>query len=153
MKSRAIYIVLPALVISLIIAACGDKDKNPTGSQNSIPSELLGVWIYQSATINGVPISLALILGWEVGTVSARFTVGEDGSFVNEELNANNEVVWTENGTLAVTGDSAIIAVTSNNNGPIDPPDTLAGTWQLNGNLLALTTIYNQATVVLTAGR
>lgn len=142
------------MLLLTLIGACG-KDKNSTSPDNNsnVPAELLGTWNYQSATINGVPISLALILQWEVGTVAARFTVYEDGSLTNEELNDNGEVVWTEHGTITVSGDSATIALTSDNDGPINPPDTLSGTWQLDAGDLVLTTTYNEATVVLIATR
>lgn len=148
-------VVIPALIGILILSSGCGKDKSTNNPpESNIPQELLGTWTYQSATINGVPISLALILGWEQGTVSARFTVSQDGSFVYEELDANGDVIWTEYGTFEVNGNTATISITSDTDGPIDPPpDPMTGTWQVEGNTLTLTTDYNGATVVLTATR
>lgn len=148
-------LILSWAVISLLIIpiGCGKDDNNPAGPQHNIPAELVGGWLYDSATVGGVPWSLGLILGWEPGTVAARFTVGEDGSLVYEELDADSTVVWTEWGTFAVDGNTATLTITENDDGPLPEPQVLTGSWVLNGDTLTLTTIYQGATVVLTAVR
>jgi hypothetical protein len=150
-----IKLTLVGMVICLLLlsAGCGKDDDNPAGPQNNVPAELVGGWLYDSATLNGVPFSLALLLQWEPGTEAARFMVGSDGSLVYEELDSDSAVVWTEWGTFTVNGNTATLTITENDDGPVDPPQVLSGTWAVNGDTLTLSTIYQGATVVLTAVR
>jgi len=151
---KAKVILVSAITCLLLLPlGCGKNDNNPAGPQNNIPAELVGGWLCQSATVGGVPWSLGLILGWEPGTVAARFTVGEDGSLVYEELDADSAVVWTEWGTFAVDGNTATLTITENDDGPLPEPEVLTGTWAVAGDTLTMTTVYQGATVVLTAIR
>ncbi|UCC79749.1 MAG: hypothetical protein JSW64_16045 [Candidatus Zixiibacteriota bacterium] len=146
--------ILPWAIICLLIlpAGCG-KDDNPTNPGSNVPPELVGTWLWQSATANGIPIGLGWVFEWNPGTVAARFTVGSDGSLVHEELDADSVVVWSEWGTFTVDGNTATISITENDNGPVDPPWEMTGTWALNENQdeLTLNTTYMGATVVLVA--
>ena len=151
MKSIRITVGLFAILSVFMVMGCGDDDDSTTGPDVGIPSELIATWTYQSATINEIPVSLGLVLGWDEGTVSARFTVDSDGTFVYEELDSEDVVQWTESGTFTVSGNNATITITSNDDGPVDPPDVMSGTWALDGNELTLTTIMEGLTVVLVA--
>lgn len=151
MRSIRSRIILSMIILSLLLIGCEDKESIPTLPEPLIPSELVGFWLYQSATINGVEIHLGFILQWHEGAESAQFSVGDDGFFVYEELNADSEVIWVENGTMTVDDHNAIITVTSDTDGPVNPPDILSGTWHLEGDILALTTTYEGATVVMYA--
>jgi hypothetical protein len=145
------FILIPAVILLIALCAgCGKDDDNPAGPQNNVPAELLGTWYYQSATINGVQVPLGFVLGWDQGTVSARFTVGADESFVYEELNAADSVVWTESGTFTVDGNNATITITQNDDGPVEPPDVLSGTWSFDeaSDRLTLNTIYSSIIAV-----
>jgi len=141
------------IMVAIVVPAlnCGKDDKAPTEQDGAMPQELLGRWVYQSATVNDIPISLAFILGWNDETVSARFSVSEDESFLYEELDSSDAVIWTANGTFIVQGDSATITITNNDDGPVDPPNIMSGTWAVEGNQLTLTTTYNSLQVILIA--
>jgi hypothetical protein len=130
-----------ALLVLLFTAFSCDKDDSPTGQSPSIPQELIGTWLYESATANGVPVSLDFILQWHEGTDSARFTLGADGSFLYEELDFEGGIVWIESGTFEVDGNTATITVTEDSDGPVDPPDILSGTWSISGDELTLSTV------------
>jgi len=151
MKKAKLILPWAVIFLFLLSAGCGKDDDNPAGPQNTVPAELVGTWLYDSATLNGVPFGLGLLLGWEPGTEAARFTVGSDRSFVYEELDADSAVVWTEWGTFTVSGNNATISVTENDDGPVDPPEIMSGTWTVNGDTLTLITSYQGATVVLIA--
>ncbi|UCE66465.1 MAG: hypothetical protein JSU85_00190 [Candidatus Zixiibacteriota bacterium] len=151
-KVKAI-LLLVFICMLLLTAGCGKDDDNPAAPENNVPAELVGMWLYESATLNGVPFGLGLLLGWEPGTVAARFTVGSDRSFLYEELDADSAVVWTEWGTFTVDGNTATITRTENDAGPMNPPEIMSGTWTLSGDTLVLTTSYEGLTVVLTAVR
>jgi len=153
MDKAKVILVLATICLLLILVGCGKDDNNPAGPQNNVPAELVGGWLYDSATLNGGPFSLALLLGWDPGTEAARFMVGADESFIYEELDADSAVVWTESGTFTVDGNTATITVTENDDGPVNPPDILSGTWAVSGDTLTLSTTYLGATVVLTAVR
>ncbi|MEE9555036.1 MAG: hypothetical protein V3W18_12125 [candidate division Zixibacteria bacterium] len=151
MRSISSVFVLSAIVLSLLVSSCEDKESIPTIPEPLIPSELVGTWLYQAATINGAEISIGFLLQWHEGVESAQFTVSADGTFLYEELDADTAVVWVENGTISIDGHNATIIVTSDSDGAVDPPDILSGTWHLEGDILALTTSYEGATVVMYA--
>lgn len=146
--------ILSGIIICMLILpfGCG-KDDNPAGPQNNVPAELVGTWYYESGTLNGNPQELSFLLQWNPGTEYARFTVGSDRSFVYEELDVDSVVVWTESGTFTVNGNNATISVTENDDGPVNPPDVLSGTWSLNANQdeLTLSTTFLNMPVVLVA--
>jgi hypothetical protein len=151
MKSIQIFVVFLAVLLMLIIAGCGKDKDTSTEPEVSVPPELVATWTYQSATVNGFPVSLALVLGWHQGMASARCTVNEDESFVYEELDSADVVQWTESGTFTVVGNNATITITSNDDGPVEPPEVLSGTWALSENELTLTVTMEEITVVLIA--
>ena len=145
MNNLKSILVLAVIILTSLVSGCSEDKKSSTAPvESNIPQDLLGTWYYQSATVNGVPVALSYVLQWDEGTVAARFTVGSDGSLVNEELDDNDEVVWTETGTITIDGDNATITITADDDGPIDPPDVLSGTWSLNddGDELTLTGDY-----------
>ena len=150
MKSIRIMAILSMIIPVVIISGCGE-DKDSTGPDTSIPAGLIATWTYQSASINEQEINLGIVLQWHEGTVSARFTVSDDGTFVNEELDIEETVQWTESGTITISGNNATITITSDSDGPVDPPDIMSGTWALNGNILTLTTTMEGLTVVIVA--
>ncbi len=150
MKPIRIIAILIMISLVVVVADCG-KDNDSTGPDTSIPAGLIATWTYQSAEINGAPVGLGLVHQWHEGTVSARFTVSGDGTFVNEELDSDGMIMWTESGTFAVSGNNATITITSDSDGPVDPPDIMTGTWVLNGNELTLTTTMEGLTVVIVA--
>ena len=150
MKSRRIQSALMVIMAMFVVVNCGDDD-NATGPGTSIPAGLVATWTYQSASINQQEINLRIVLQWQEGTVSARFTVSDDGTFVNEELDSDGMVIWTESGTFTVSDNNATITITSDSEGPVEPPDIMSGTWALTGNILRLTTTLEGLTVVIVA--
>jgi hypothetical protein len=150
MKSRRIQSALIVIMTMFVVVNCGDDD-NATGPDNGIPAGLIATWTYQSATISDIPVSLELVLQWHDGTVSARFMVSADGTFINQELDSDDMVIWTESGTFSVSGNNATITITSDSDGPVDPPDIMSGTWALDGNELTLTTTMEGYRVVIVA--
>lgn len=119
-KSISVWAVICLL---LLAAGCGKDDDNPADPGNNVPAELVGTWYWDSATVNGTPISPGAILQWSDSVMTARFTVGADGSLVYEELDADSTVIQTENGTFTVSGNTATIAFSE---------IELSGTWALN---------------------
>lgn len=149
MKSIRIIAILAMIFLVVIVAHCG-KDNDSTGPDTSIPAGLVATWTY--VTINGLPVqNFRLFLGWQEETVSARFTVSGDGTFVNEELDSDDMVIWTENGTFTASDNQATITITSDSDGPVNPPDVMTGTWALDGNELTLNTTFEGFPLVIVA--
>lgn len=150
MSSSKSLIATIVLLMTICLSACGDKNK-VTEPEASVPPQLAGTWLFQSATINGLPTSLPFTLEWKQGSVSARFTVSSNGSYLYEELAADSSVNWFRSGTFTVDGDSAVISVTSDSDGPVNPPSELRGTWRFEGEVLVLRTIVEGLVIELYA--
>ena len=149
MKITKITISIFIILSMFIIVSCGkDKVSEP---EVIIPPEAVDTWTYQSATMNGNPVSLDFVLEWQDGTISARFTIDSDGSFLEEELDNNNNVIWTKSGAIEFNGNNFNITLTSNDEGPINPAIIRIGTWAINGNQLTITIVEDQYTIVFIA--
>jgi hypothetical protein len=152
LSAKNIILSAALLILLSTVFSCDNNDLPPEPGP-SIPSELIGIWLYESATANGVPVSLDFILQWHEGTESARFTLGADGSFLYEELDFEGGIVWIESGTFDVNGNNATITVTEDSDGPVDPPDILSGTWSISGDELTLSTVVLDVTVEFICSR
>ena len=148
-KTYIIYL-LTILSLFIIVGCSNDKSTEP---EVTIPQELVATWIYQSAIYNGMPIHPGFLLGWLQATATARFTVNEDGTYIYEELDSSEVVIWTESGTAEVDGDSTVITITNNDDGPVEPPEIFDATWAIYEDELTLTTIIEGNTVVFVATR
>ncbi|MBX2991077.1 MAG: hypothetical protein KF749_07895 [Bacteroidetes bacterium] len=145
-----ISVLALSVVILLVIGGC-KKDSAPANTGGAgVPSQLVGVWTAQSATVNGAPTDLATVLQWEPTTASARVTMTANGTYTYEELDAASTVVYTQGGTLAVSGNNITMTATTENGTPVNPPTLfLGGTWSINGNLLTLSTTVGSSAIVV----
>lgn len=147
--------VLSLFVVVLLSVTGCKKDSGPAnntgGTSGTPPPQLVGVWIAQSATVNGSPTALGIVLQWEAGVVSAQVSVMANGSYKYDELDASNQVVYTQSGTIAVAGTSITMTATSENGNPVNPPTLfLAGTWSVTGNQLTVSTTVSGNAIVIT---
>ncbi|MDL1894610.1 hypothetical protein FBQ87_17230 [Sphingobacteriales bacterium CHB3] len=141
-----------ALSVAILLAIGGcKKDSSPASTTTGgVPAQLVGVWTAQSATVNGTPTALATVLQWEPTTASARVTMTANGTYTYDELDAASAVVYSQGGTLAVSGNNITMTATSENGTPINPPTLfLGGTWSINGNLLTLSTTVGSSAIVV----
>jgi hypothetical protein len=124
---KRFLLLVSAVFVLAVIVSCGDDDKGTNTDKNKIPSELVGTWILDSLTSHGYWVDPVPLLG----SVSARITVGAQGSFVLEGLDSQGAVVWADSGTISVNGNSFTTA--------IDNPYFTGGTWEVNRDQLTLT--------------
>ena len=142
-----------ALSMLLFVGCSGDDDNNTNGPAKSsgiFPSEVLGSWTYVSVTVNGSAASLSDALEWVSTAVSARLSLIDDGDYAYSELDASDNVVVFEVGTVTVTGNNIVVIAEQDNDGPLD--DTYVGTYSLSngGETLTLTVTIDGDLVVFT---
>lgn len=144
-------LVLAVSLAGLLVLGSCKKDSAPANSgTGGVPSQLVGVWTAQSATVNGTPTDLGTVLQWEPTTASARVTLNANGTYTYEELDAASSVVYTQSGTVAISGNNITMTATSENGAPVNPPTLfLGGTWAINGNLLTLSTTVGGSAIVV----
>lgn len=152
MLARSVLLLFAAGLFS--VAGC-KKDSAPAnntgGTGGPPPAQLVGVWIAQSATVNGAATALGIVLQWEAGVVSAQVSLTANGSYTYNELDANNQVVYTQSGTVSVAGTSITMTATSENGNPVNPPTLfLGGSWSVTGNQLTVSTTVSGAAIVIT---
>ncbi len=112
------------------------------------PAVLVGVWTFQSVTLNGSSATLASVLGWNSATVLARVTVESNGAYIYEEVDSSGGQLAFESGFVLVTGNSIEINITLNNSGTVNESTT--ATYTLNGNTLMLQEVALGITAVFT---
>ncbi len=134
--THRITIGIVVLLSVFLVVSC-DKSTDP----QSLPAELVGTWVFQSATLNGQPISLSVVLDWDPATVSCASIVDANGGYTYNEYdgaNATGNVLYYNSGTASVQGSTMTISVTNDNGTPLQQPDVLPFTWALSGTTLTL---------------
>jgi hypothetical protein len=148
----------PHLLVSLavLMAAvagfqCKKNDSSPTGpSTSTVPSQVVGTWTFQSATLDGSPTDLATILQWESSTVRAQFVMTSNSSFTYRELGFNDSITYYETGTFTLTGQILKMTATSANGQQISPPYVTSWTLSVTGGTMTLSQTVQQKVVVMT---
>jgi hypothetical protein len=118
-----------------------------------IPAALVGTWTPQSATVNGTATPVSAALNFVSSAVKANFILGANGSYTYQELDAGNAVVWSETGTIAVSGQNITVKIIATNGTALPAPVSVTGTWALSGNQVSLTLNQSGSIVVLVLGR
>jgi hypothetical protein len=136
---------------SVLLAGCGTDD--PTDLEDfSPPADMVGTWIFQSATENGAPTTLALAMEWSPGTVESRLHVEANGAFVVEDVDAAGGQLWFESGFLIVNVETNEVEmnVQLDSDGPSS--EVVPLTFTLGGGVLTLELIEGGTTLVFTLG-
>lgn len=86
-------ILMIGLVLLCLAVALGCGDDNGTDSKvNPIPSELVANWTLTSGAVNGVPVPLTTMLGWESNTTHALLVVATGGTYSYFEKDADSRL-------------------------------------------------------------
>jgi len=126
---------------------------SPGSTGGVIPSQLVGTWKYQSATVAGFSVPLSTALDWVTGTVRAELTLSASGAYTYREIGATGSVTYTDGGTAAVTGQALRITTTSVNGQAVNPPTVIDGTWSLSGATLTVSIQTSQGMLVMTLSK
>jgi hypothetical protein len=139
MKALTCVFLLVA-VMALLVVGC-KKDDSPAAPEVAvIPTELVGLWTAQSASLGGQSKTLAEAFGLpsNATTVTLTFTAG--GAFSFKQIDANKNAVFSMDGTVKVEG--SYMTCTSEWEG--QPLILINGPWQLSGGQLTITTYNNR---------
>jgi len=126
------------LVLVLVVGGC-KKDDEPTTAPEAqvIPTELIGTWTAQSATLSGQPITLVKAFGLNGPATGVSFKFAGNGGYSFNVLDAGNTILITYPGTVAVTG-QYITCTLSNPDGTTFK--NIDGSWAVTANQLVINT-------------
>ena len=124
MKNLRSLLMLAALC-GVVALACGDdssEDDDPgNGNEGPPPPNLVGVWVYQSVTVDGAPADLGDTLDWVPGAVAAELQIVENSAFVYQEVDATGAQLWAELGFVFVNDAGEIdVNIQRNSDGDVD---------------------------------
>jgi hypothetical protein len=133
---------MPILLLAFVLLQPGckkDEDSPTTPGSAGVPAALVGTWTLQSATLNGQPADLATLFNWVEGTESATLRLDANGAYTYTELSGAAQPLFSNAGTITVTGSNFTVSVTSENGQPLQTPEGFGGTWAVSGNTVTLT--------------
>lgn len=147
------YLPLVFLICGLLVLGCGDDDDDdngdPTGNNDGHPpAAMVGVWVFQSVTVNGVAGSLAAVLEWNPDTVGAEIQILTNSTYIYQEVDTNGGQLWFESGFVYVDGNEIDINVLQDQDGPVN--ETAFLTFTLVGGVLTLTEVDEGTPIVFT---
>lgn len=140
-KSLFSYLVL--LLCSIALMGCPESDSvsNPDGNGNEDegkpPAEMLGVWKFQSASVNGNPVALSDLMDWVPMAVRAEIQILENGAYVYQEVNSQGGQLWFESGFVYVEGGEIDVNVQQDGDGA--RMETVFFTYTLSNGIFTLT--------------
>jgi len=140
------------LLGTFLLVGCGTDD--PTDVEDSPPpADMIGTWIFQSVTENGVPTTLALAMEWLPGTVESSLRIEANGAYFVEDLDAAGGQVWFESGFVIVNLETneMELNVQLDSDGPSSEVTPLSFT--LSGGVLTLELVELGTTLVFTLVR
>ena len=140
MKTLNLILSITLIIGLMLSAGCGDSPTGPDQEKKeeinwSSPSpELVGMWLFTGASVNGSPSNLSSALDWESGSVYAAIQIEDDGTLYYAEFDKDFEITINGSGKVQTAGNKLKFNLTN------DHGDTLniSGTWAINGNILTL---------------
>ena len=121
---KKLFAVLLFAVFALCFAACGGKEGSEAGQQSDLLAPLPADPVYQGSDIEGSPFVGSFRCSWSALYVSSTegaewqgrestLVITEDGSFTLRFDSMETAGMVTVSGTLKVTDDTALCAVTA----------------------------------------
>ncbi len=149
MKHNLISILSLLLLLAFVVIGCGDDDNPADSNTTTFPTSLAGTWEQQSVTFNGVDQDIATFFDWDTSAVKATVTMFTDYTQRYEELDAQDSILFYDEGTIGLDGQNVTVVVTSQNGQAITPDTTCVGTWVVAGNLLTIMQTQAADTVIM----
>ena len=152
--SRFRALVIPAALFGLLALGCGGEaagEEGPMG-EGPPPANAVGVWTYQSVTVNGASANLADVLEWVPGAVAAEPQILESGAFVYQEVDGNGAQLWLESGFMFFNDAGEVdVNVQQDGNGMVSRMSTF--TYVISNDTLTLSQVGGAEMVVFTLVR
>ena len=148
---KTFKLLTSALLIVVVALAAGCGSDSPTAPgpvppppppSDGVNRQVVGVWMFTEAKVDGQSSSLGSVLEWESATVVAAFEIGADGSYAYAEFDENLEVTYYVEGSITTDGDQFNISAED---------QSFGGTWTRNGAQLTLSTEMDGSRVSLIA--
>ena len=134
-----------SFVLFLLVLAAGGckKDEEPTAPEAQvIPTELIGIWTAQSATLGGQPITVTKAFGLTPPAITVINNFAGNGAWSFSWVDAGKTVLSTISGTAVVTGAYITCTATMSDGTTLKIVD---GSWAVNGNQLVVNTYLSSA--------
>jgi len=138
MKLSKLALVLVVLLPFIIGVGCSDKSSN---SNDDIPAELLGTWLFSSGTIGGEPMTIDNIEYVDESAVTHSITFEADGTYGGTEYDESMNPVSTMSGTFSVKSDTLNTTVVEIDDVPVTPIESEAMTFEVSGSVLILNSV------------
>ena len=137
MKTKMMVLLLMSTLAAFMVFGCSDDDP-ASDDNNDFPAGLAATWTQHSVTVNGDSVNLNLFFEWNQDAVKADVILSTDYTQRYEELDAQDSVLFYNEGTVSIYDQSCVVVVTSENGQAVTPDTTFAGMWELDSNLLTL---------------
>ena len=143
-------------MLGLLALGCGDtaEDENSggEGGDGRPSADLVGIWTYQSATVDDAPASLTEVLDWVPGAVAAEIEILESSAFVYQEVDARGAQLWFETGFVFFNDAGEVdINIQSNSEGQVS--EMLTFTFTLDEEILTLRSVGRSPVVAFTLAK
>jgi hypothetical protein len=143
---KTLNLILPVvLIVGLMLSTgCGDS---PTGPGKDTKDEvewinpaeqLVGMWIFTSAQVNGSPETLSTALDWESGSDYAAIEIGSDGTLFYAEFDQDFNVTITGQGRVYSGKAPHVSKIKFNLTNEYGSTFKVSGTWSVSGDNLTL---------------
>ena len=136
MKLLKSFLLIAFLLPLFIGLGCSD---NGSDSTDEIPANLVDLWWYESATINGDPIDGMHMIGHadeELEYLSIVFRA--NGTLDVIGYTDAMVLISTVSGTFTVSGDDLNMRLTARDGVPVDPPEEQTWQFVISGDILTL---------------
>jgi hypothetical protein len=145
---------LPLVMLLLVLAGGCKKDEEPTTAPAAqvIPTELVGTWTTQGATLNGVPTPVGGAL-WRTKAKWGRLVLLGTGAFSVQQFDSTNTNIFDLQGNAKVVEQKITLEGTILDGASVIEYSYLnAPTWTVSGNQLLTSYYYSPlgGTVVVT---
>ena len=144
---------IPVLIAGALLVSCASEDDDSStdsGASGKPPAEMVGDWIFQSATVDGTPVPLDSIMEWLPQTVQAKLHVQANSAYVFEEVNNIGGQLWFESGFVFIDGAEIDINAQLDSDGPAN--ETTRWSFTVNDTMFTLSRVDSGQTVMYTLG-
>jgi len=146
---------LSVLLLMVLVAGGCKKDEEPTTAPAAqvIPTELVGTWTTQGATLNGVPTPLGVAMSRTKAKWAKLVLLGA-GTFSVQQLDSSNMVIYNLEGTAKLDGQKISLEGTTLDGLPCFDYCFMGygAVWAVSGNQLVTSFYYSMlgGTVAIT---
>ena len=143
------------LLLMVLVAGGCKKDEEPTTAPAAqvVPTELVGTWTTQGATLNGAPTPLGAAM-YRTKAKAGRLVLLGSGAFSVQQVDSSNTVIYSLEGVAKLDGQKISLEGTTLDGMPCSEYCFMGygASWAVNGNQLVTSFYYSMlgGTVAIT---